>query len=184
MTLGNQQPAAFSLHSWEERAICPMTETFPPKRADHSQGRFCLWEPGLPPLPHRPEDTSGFLAPGAVFPHPTSIRSPSSSGCSSRPCTPTQSRFLVAPEHVNGQAARGYHFAAKPACQQGSRRPHFFPGPLTLCCPRISGILPRHLHSSEGVYNITKPRSNLHQSLPRSRTPECQTWSLLPTLAG
>lgn len=40
MTLGNQQPAAFSLHSWEERAICPIAETFPPKGADHSQGRI------------------------------------------------------------------------------------------------------------------------------------------------
>lgn len=98
--------------------------------------------------------TSGFLAPEAIFPHPTSTRSPSSTGCSSRPCTPTQSRFLIPPVHVNGQVARGCHSAAKSACQHGSRRPHFFPGPLTLCCPRISGILPRHLHSSEGVYNV------------------------------
>lgn len=64
MTLGNQQPAAFSVHSWEERAICPRTETFPPRRADHSQGRFCLWEPGLPPLPHTTEHTRDFRLSG------------------------------------------------------------------------------------------------------------------------
>lgn len=39
-TLGNQQPAAFSLHSWGEKDTCPITETISPETAHHSQGSF------------------------------------------------------------------------------------------------------------------------------------------------
>lgn len=94
-TLGNQQPAAFSLHSWGEKDTCPITETISPEAFT---GKFCHRAPGLPPLPQRLEHTRDFRLSGAgrepALPTP-SLQQSGPTWSFSKPRTSTQSRFLT-----------------------------------------------------------------------------------------
>lgn len=131
VTLGNQQPAAFSLHSWEEKVSSPVTGT---------QRRFCLCIPGLTPLPHRCEHTrdirllgagrsSAHLTPsleqsGLTLPH-MSLFSYSSS---SRLCTPTQPGFLT-PLYMLMGSYCWLSFCSQTSLSQRNRKTSFLPWP-------------------------------------------------------
>lgn len=182
VTLGSQQPAAFSLHSWEEKVTCPVTGT---------QRRFCLCRPGLTPLPHRCDfrllgagRSSAHLTPlwnilASPYPHMNLF----SYSSSSRLCTPTQPGFLTSLYMLMGS----YCVAVilQPNQPVAGKQEDFLSSlafSLSTALGRISIIPGLDISTAQRVC-VTSPKahSNQHQNFPRSKPLECQPQALLLT---